>query len=438
MNNVIVSKFGGSITANADGVKRAAQIISSDPARRYVVASAPGGNAKETGVTDMLFMCHYSFINGENYNAMLNDISKVYRNIIDALGMKFDLDSEINSLRNLLLSGCELPYIGSRGEYILGKILAQYLGWEFVDASELIFFNEDGSLNETKTFTTAHEKLSCLERAVIPGFYGSMPDGKIKTFPRGDGDSSGAIIARSVNADLFEKWSETVKIYSADPSVVKGPKRVRSMTYGEAVALNYTGLNSIKDSVLFMMSEADIPIRICGLGDEEGMLISSKPIENTRKNTAVCIAGRRNFGVIHIEKYGVNKMQGFGEKLFGIFAKHRIACEHCLSGIHKMSIVLKSQMFELRKNDVLSEIKEAFNPDSITLGNGLSLIAVIGEGMGSTHGIFERVFASLSGAGVKVRMTDQGSDDLNIMLGVNDEDYERAVRALYEGMIEAK
>lgn len=437
---IIVSKFGGSVTASAEGIKRAMEIVRSDSSRRYVIASAPGSTISGTGITDMLFMCHASFSRHENYQELVEKISDSYRAIIDGLGMSFDIDAEISALKRDLSSGKNLDYIGSRGEYIAGKIFAAYLGWEFVDASSIIFFNSDGSLNESKTFTESKAKLSRLEHAVIPAFYGSMPDGRTKTFPRGDGDSSGAIVARAVNAELFEKWSETAKTYSADPSVIESPEIIRHITYSEAVELNYSGIFTVNDSVLFMLMETGIPLRICSINDSDdaGMMISANLPEGVTRNKAVCIAGRRNFYIVHIAKYGLNKQEGFGEKLFGIFAKYHVSCEHCLSGIHKMSVVVKSQMFILHHKQIIDEIKRVIEPDSVVVEKDLSIIAVIGQGMGTVKGTFESVFYAMVSAKIKVRMIDQGADDLNVIIGVSDKDYVNAVKALYDYVILGK
>ena len=434
---MIVSKFGGSITATSEGVKKALEIIKSNPQRRYVIASAPGAASNGAGITDMLYMFYSSFFSKENYNDVLKKISSHYKQIIDGLGMNFDLDFEISELKKNLLAGKNLDFIASRGEYIMGKILAEFLGWNFIDASEIIFFNHDGTLDEEKTFSVANEKILNSKNAIIPGFYGSMPDGNIKTFSRGDGDSSGAIVARAVKADLFEKWSDKNQIFSADSAVIPDAKRIKNLTYTEAVEINYTGIKIIKDSVIFMLKEADIPLKIFSINDseDEGMLISSKIPENASRNIAVCISGRRGFNVIHIEKYGLNKMFGFGEKLFGLFAKYNIPCEHCLSGIHKMSVVIKTPMFDLKRKELFNEIKKAIEPDSITSENSLSIIAVIGQDIGPAKGTFAKVFSALAQAGVKVRMIDQGSDDLNIIVGVSDNDYEKAIRALHEAII---
>ena len=265
-----------------------------------------------------------------------------------------------------------------------------------------------------------------------------MPNGSIKTFSRGDGDSSGAIVARAVKADLFEKWSETVKIYGADPAIIPEAELVRNITYDEAVELNYVGLNIIRDSVIFMMKDAGIPIRVSSLNEHEGTLITAHLHEKDHRSVSACIAGRRKFNVLHIEKYGLNKMHGFGEKLFGIFAKHGVPCEHCLSGIYKMSIVIKTPLFDIRRAEVLDDVRRVIEPDSMTVEGGLSLIAIVGEGMGTVKEVFEKVFSALSRAGIRVRMIDQGSDSLNIILGVDDFDYENAIKALYGAMIKKK
>ncbi|MBQ6969702.1 MAG: hypothetical protein IJP85_05190 [Synergistaceae bacterium] len=437
---VIVSKFGGSIMSSADRIRQAVEILRSDTSRRYVIASAPAGSPGEAGITDLLMMCHSAFVRHEDYSGPLSAVSEHFRLLSDELGARFDIDSEISALKGDLLSGKNSDYIASRGEFIMGKIIANILGWEFVDASSIVFFNNDGTLNESKTFTESKAKLSRLERAVIPSFYGSLPDGQTKTFPRGDGDSTGAIVARAVNADMFEKWSETVKAYSTDTSVIPNPKIIRNMTYSEASELNYCGIFTVNDGVLFMLKEAGIPIRIRSLNDSDdgGMTISANLPEGAKRNSAVCIAGRRNFYIIHIEKYSLNKQHGFGEKLFGIFSKYKVPCEHCLSGIHKISVVVKSQMFILHYKQIIDEINQTIEPDSVAVEKDLSLITAIGEGMREEAGRFQRIFSPLSRAGINVRMIDHGADGLNIIIGVQDKDYVSAVKILYDDVIGAE
>ena len=437
MTNIIISKFGGSTVSDSEGVRRAAEIIKSLPSRRFVIISAPGKNSGDTGITDMLFMLHSNFANKECCDDLLAEISERFMRIIKALGIHYDIESEIASLKKDLASGKNADYIASRGELIMSGIFASYLGWEFIDASEIIFFNRDGTVNEPKTFAASRKKLLNTNHAVIPGFYGSLPDGGIKTFPRKGGDITAGLIARALDAGMLEKWNMKTEIFSADPSVVNDPAVIRNITYSEALELNYIGIKTIHDDVIMQLRNSGIPVSIKSTlkPDDEGTLITSALPNDVKRNTAVCIAGRSSFKIIHIEKFRVNHICGFGEKLLGIFARYRIACEHCLSGIHKMSVVLKTPAFDLKRREILSEIERELKTDSVTVEDNLSLIAVIGKGMGTTKGTFEKVFCALANADIKVRMIDQGSDDLNIILGVHDEDYHKAVNALYANMI---
>ncbi|MBQ6114175.1 MAG: hypothetical protein IJL11_02260 [Synergistaceae bacterium] len=437
VSNLIVSRFGGNAALNSNEVKKSAEIIRSNPDRRYVIVSAPGPSPNALGITDLLYICHSGFSNHENCDEMLAKISERYSEIVSGLGIDFDVGAEMSALRKSLEFGMNLDYIGSRGEYIMAKIFAKFLDWPFVDAQEILFFNKEGTPDKTKTFKIAGEVLKDYDRAVIPSFYGSLPDGKIKTFRRGDCDTAGAMVACSVKADIFEKWSEDAKIFSADPSVIPDAELIQNITYNEALELNYMGMDLVTDDVVFMLQEAGIPMMISGIhvSNDEAMMISPKLPHNAMRDVVSCIAGRKNFNVIHIQKYGMNKIYDFGGKLFGLFAKHHIACQHYLSGIHQMSVVLKTPMFELRREEIISEIKREIAPDSITVEKGLSLIAIIGEGMGTVKGIFSKILNALSMAEIKVQMIEQGSDKLNMILGVYDRDYEDAVKALYKAVI---
>ena len=437
VSNLIVSRFGGNAAANSEEVKRAAEIMLANSDRRYVVVSAPGPTPDSLGITDLLYMCHSGFSNNENCDEMLEKISDRYSEIVSGLGIDFSVETEMSALIDSLEAGLNLDYIGSRGEYIMAKIFAKYLGWPFIDASEVLFFNKEGKPDMTKTLSVAGEVLKDYDRVVIPSFYGALPDGKIKTFRRGDCDTAGAMVACAVKADLFEKWSETAKIFSADPAVIPNAELISSITYGEALELNYMGMDIVTDDVVFMLQEAGIPMMMSSIraDEEEAMTISPKLPPNVKRGVVSCIVGRKNFNVIHIQKYGLNKIYDFGEKLFGLFAKHHIACQHYLSGIHQMSLILKTPMFELRRNEIISEIKRDIAPDSITVEKGLSLIAVIGEGMGTVKGIFSRVLDALALSGIKARMMEQGADNLNMILGVSDSDYEYAVKSLYKALV---
>ncbi len=437
MSSLIVSRFGGNAAVSSLEVRKAAEIVKANPDRRYVIVSAPGADHDKLGITDLLYVCHSQRSSSENYDSILEKIYERYSEIVSGLGIKFNIDAELLELKQDIETGKTLDYIGSRGEYIMAKIFADYLDWPFVDAKDILFFGKDGEPDRERTFSTASKILQGFERAVIPSFYGTSYDGSIKTFPRGDCDTAGALVACSVKADLFEKWSETAKIYSADPSVVPDAELVRNITYGEVLELNYIGMDIVTDSVVFMLSDMGIPMMISSINnaDDEGMNVSPVLPENSMRDVAVCVAGRKGFNVINIRKYGLNRIYDFGQKLFGLFAKHRIACQHYLSGIHQMSVVLKAPMFELRRDEIISDIKREIHPDSVTVERGLSLIAVVGEGMGTVKGIFSKILTALSLASIKVKMIDQGSDRLNIILGVSDSDYANAVKALYKAVV---
>lgn len=437
MSNLIVSQFGGSSLSSPEGVKRAAEIINSDSSRHFVIVSAPEKTHDDIGITDMLYICYSNFSNEETYHDILRKIHERYEAIIISLGINFDLKSEIEALTKDLISGKSSDFIASRGEYIMSGIMASYLGWERIDASDIIRFNDDGTINESETLRLSRERLKKTNHAVIPGFYGAMKNGDVKTFPRKGGDITGGFIACSVDAGLFEKWNVKTEIFSADPLLVDSPVVIRNLTYTEALELNYVGIRTLHDDVITLLKDSGIQasIRSTKNPEDAGTLITSDITEDIKRNITVCIAGRRNFRSIHIEKFGVNRVCGFGEKLLRIFTGYGIACEHCLSGIHKISIVLKTPIFDLRRNDILNDIKRITEADSIKVENNLSLIAIIGKGMGTVKGTFAKIFNSLADSGINIRMIDQGSDDFNIIIGVNDDDYEKSVRALYQAMI---
>lgn len=438
MSSLIVSKFGGIALADAESVRHTAEIIHSDPNRRYIVVSSPGiRSSEEIRITDMLYICHSRYANRENFTEILEKIEGRFGEIINALGVNFDMQSEISDLKKNLFLGRTNEYIVSRGEYIMGRIMAKYLGWEFVDAANIIVFNRDGTLNVEKSLEAVKNFLGRTEYAVIPGFYGAVSGTNIKTFERGGGDATGALIARAMGAGQYEKWAEATEIFSADPAIVKNPEIIRNITYAELKELTYMGINIVYEDVIYLMQDSGISLSIRNIHhpDDSGTLITDELPENLRRNVAACIAGRRNYKLIHIHKFGLNKAVGIGRKVFGIFADRNIACEHYLSGIYQFMIVVKNPMFDLKRVEILNALKDAVNPESVEVEKDLSIIAVIGQGMGTVKGIFARIFNALADAGVKVRMIEQGADDLNILIGVYDEDFETSIKALYDAMI---
>ena len=436
--NTITAKFGGTSLADASQIKKACAIITAKPDRRYVVASAPGKRyAEDIKITDMLYKAHAQAKAGEDFSDTMRDISGRYAKIIEGLGIEFDLDAEIAEISSRLKAGTGPDYPASRGEYINSKIIAAFLGWPFVDAAEGIFFTEAGVLDEAKTFAALGEILAKYERAVVPGFYGSMPDGSIKTFSRGGSDITGSIVARAVKADLYENWTDVSGMLSADPRVVKNPKVIEHITYTELRELSYMGASVLHEDAVFPVRQAGIPINIRNTNkpDDAGTLIAATLPEGTNRPVVTGIAGRKGFCSVRVEKSMMNGETGFGAKLLQVFAQKGIPFEHCPTGIDTISVVVNGSAFESRRSEILSEIKAVLDPDYITIEKGLSAIAVVGAGMVSVKGVAAKIFGALAAAGINIRMIDQGSDELNIIVGVDDSDYEKAVNALYNAMV---
>ena len=434
----IVSKFGGMSLAEIDSIKITAEIIKSDPSRRFVVVSAPGiRSGDDMRVTDMFYICHSRYLNRENFIEMLDKIEERFNGIVEELGLTTDIHYEMSDLKKNLFLGRTNDYIVSRGEYIMAKIMAEFLGWKFVDAAEIIFFNKEGTLNTEKTIAAIKQVLGNVDHAVIPGFYGTVSGANIKTFERGGGDVTGAVIALALGADMFEKWAETTEIFSADPSIVENPSIIRNITYSELRELTYMGIRMLYDDVILLMENSGIPTSIRNIHhpDDRGTLVTKELPPDAVRDVAACIAGRRNFKVMHIRKFGMNRTVGIGQKVFGVFTKLNISCEHYLSGIYQFSIVVKNPMFDLKRAEIIKELQETINPEEIEIQKDLSIIAVVGQGMGTVKGIFAKMFDALAAAKIKVRLIEQGGDDLNILVGVYDEDFDEAVKALYKAMI---
>ena len=438
MSRTITVKFGGTSLADASQIRKAAEIVKANPERKYLVASAPGKRfSDDVKVTDLLYSCYSEFARGNDYSEVLAKIKERYASIITELGISFDIGAEIDAIEQELRTYPPADYLASRGEYINSKIIAEFLGWPFVDAAEVIFFNENGFFDGEKTFMTVNARLRDLPNAVIPGFYGSMPDGKIHTFSRGGSDVTGSIVARSVNADVYENWTDVSGMLSADPRIVDSPRPIEYITYTELRELSYMGASVLHEDAVFPVRKAGIPINIRNTNrpDDNGTLIAASLPSDVKRTPVTGIAGRKGFTSIRVERSQMNGQTGFGARLLYIFSRNGIPFEHCPTGIDTISVVVNSSMFDAKRDEILREIKNELAPDFITIEKNLAVIAVVGEGMVSVKGVAAKIFGSLADAGVNVRMIDQGSDELNIIIGVDESDYESAVKALYRAMI---
>lgn len=435
-----VVKFGGSSLASAKQFKKVGDIIRADKSRRYVVPSAPGKrNKNDTKVTDMLYACYEATSTGASYGKLLSAIKERYEQIIDGLELNLNLDYEFKTIEENFIAKKGSDYAASRGEYLNGIIMSHYLGYEFIDAAEVIFFDENGTFLSKKTNEELSERLAHTERAVIPGFYGSNPDGTIHTFSRGGSDITGSIVARAIHADLYENWTDVSGFLVTDPRIVENPVPIETITYKELRELAYMGASVLHEDAIFPVRREGIPINIRNTNKPEdpGTLI----VENTcrkPKYTITGIAGKTGFCSVTIEKAMMNSEIGFGRKVLGVFEDCGISFEHMPSGIDTMTIFVHQSEFEQHEQFVISNIHRAVQPDSIELESDLALIAVVGRGMKSTRGTAGRIFSALAHARINVKMIDQGSSELNIIIGVKNADFEAAVKAIYDIFITAE
>ena len=431
---VKVVKFGGSSLASAEQFKKVYDIIKSDDARRYVVPSAPGKRfSDDTKVTDMLYECYAAASKGKDYKPVLDKIKERYNGIINELGLSISLDKEFDIMETCFVGKAGRDYAASRGEHLNGMVLADYLGYEFIDAAEVIFFDDNGNFDADKTDETLSARLANVEHAVIPGFYGSMPNDTIKTFSRGGSDVTGSIVAKAVKADLYENWTDVSGFLVADPRIINNPKVIKTITYKELRELSYMGATVLHEDAIFPVRKEGIPINIKNTNapEDEGTMI----VESTSKKpdyTITGIAGKRGFITVNIEKAMMNSELGFGRKVLEEFEKNGISFEHMPSGIDTMSVLVHQAEFEAKEQEVLAGIHRNTHPDSIEIESDIALIAVVGRGMQATRGTAGRIFSALAHAHVNVKMIDQGSSELNIIIGVKDEDFEKALRAIYD------
>ena len=434
-----VVKFGGSSLANAKQFKKVADIIKADKSRRYVVPSAPGKrNDKDEKVTDMLYACYDAVAEGRSYKKILDKIKERYNEIIDGLDLNLNLDHEFDKIEENFLAKAGRDYAASRGEYLNGIVMANYLGYEFIDAAEVIFFDDNGNFEADTTDKELSERLEHVERAVIPGFYGSRHDGTVKTFSRGGSDVTGSIVAKAIHADLYENWTDVSGFLVADPRIIKDPEVIETITYKELRELAYMGASVLHEDAIFPVRKEGIPINIRNTNrpEDKGTLIVESTCRKPRY-TITGIAGRKGFCAINIEKAMMNSEVGFGRKVLGVFEKYGISFEHMPSGIDTMTIMVHQDEFEEYEQSVIAGIHRAVEPDLVDLEADLALIAVVGRGMKGTRGTVGRIFSALAHARINVKMIDQGSSELNIIIGVKNSDFETAIKAIYDIFITA-
>lgn len=429
-----VVKFGGSSLASAEQFRKVGEIIHSDSGRRYVVPSAPGKRyPHDTKVTDMLYDCYQAAKDERLLKEKLAAIAQRYQEIIDGLALEVSLEKQFEEIGEAFRGRAGSEYAASRGEYLNGIIMAAYLGYEFIDAAEVIRFDEDGVYDADTTDKLLQKRLEGVERAVIPGFYGAMEDGSVKTFSRGGSDITGSIVARAVHADLYENWTDVSGFLVTDPRIVENPATIETITYRELRELSYMGATVLHADAIFPLRKEGIPINIKNTNrpQDAGTLIVESTCRQP-KYTITGIAGKKGFCAINIEKDQMNMEIGFGRKVLQVFEENGISFEHVPSGIDTFTVIVHQSEFMEKEQKVISGLHRAVFPDMLDLESNLALIAVVGRGMRATRGTAGRIFAALAHANINVKMIDQGSSELNIIIGVRNEDFERAVKAIYD------
>lgn len=435
-----VVKFGGSSLASAEQFKKVGDIIHADAERRYVIPSAPGKRfADDTKVTDMLYACYHLAETGKDFRKMLAEIAARYQEIIDGLSLSTSLKEEFKIIEKNFKEKAGENYAASRGEYLNGIIMAAYLGYEFIDAAEVIRFKENGNFDAELTNEILKERLAEVDRAVIPGFYGSYEDGRIKTFSRGGSDITGSIAARAAKADVYENWTDVSGFLVADPRIIQNPEGIETITYRELRELSYMGASVLHEDAIFPVRREGIPINIRNTNqpEDEGTWIVESTCQKSRY-VITGIAGKKGFCSVNIEKAMMNSEIGFGRKVLQAFEDNGISFEHVPSGIDTMTVFVHQDEFIDKEQKVVSAIHRLADPDSVDIEADLALVAVVGRGMKSTRGTAGRIFSALAHANVNVKMIDQGSSELNIIIGVANDDFETAIKAIYDIFVESQ
>ena len=429
-----VVKFGGSSLANAEQFQKVGDIIRSEESRRYVVPSAPGKRfSADTKVTDLLYACYDKAEEGVDFSDVLTEIKERFYEIIKGLNLDLSLEEEFKQIEADFKAQAGKEYAASRGEFLNGKVMAAYLGYEFIDSATVIRFDKNGNFDADKTDRLLSKRLQKCERAVIPGFYGGMEDGTVRTFSRGGSDVTGSLVAKAIHADVYENWTDVSGFLVTDPRIVEDPAVIETITYRELRELSYMGATVLHEDAIFPVRKEGIPINIRNTNrpEDKGTFI----VESTcRKPKYVItgIAGKKGFCSINIEKSMMNSEIGFGRKVLQVFEDQGISFEHVPSGIDTMTVYVHQDEFEEKEQQVIAGIHRAVQPDFVEMESDLALIAVVGRGMKSQRGTAGRVFSALAHAHVNVKMIDQGSSELNIIIGVENRDFEAAVKAIYD------
>ena len=435
---VKVAKFGGSSVADALQIGKIKNIIENDPDIHYVVVSAPGKRfSDDSKVTDLLYLCKAHIEHNLPYQQIFQVICDRFMAVEVNLGVNVGLKEEFEEIRKNLEAGASADYIASRGEHLNAMLIAAYLGFDFVDSSRIVRFDEKGRFMEDLTNKEIAEELKLHERAVIPGFYGAKVDGTIKTFSRGGSDITGALVARAVGADVYENWTDVSGFLMADPRIVKDPKPISTVSYKELRELSYMGASVLHEDAIYPARIANIPINIRNTNEPEnpGTMITSEPAKLEEGQIIAGIAGSKDFTVITMYKALLSSERGFIRKMSGVLEDFDIPIEHIPSGVDTLSVVISNKQLGGKLEDILDEFERQLKPDHMEVSDDIALIATVGAGMSLRTGVSAKLFTALAEKKVNIRMIDQGSSEMNIIVGVENKDFEKAIRAIYGAFV---
>ena len=430
-----VAKFGGSSMADANQYRKVKSIISADPARQVVVVSAAGKrNKKDHKITDLLYLCHAHVRFGVECDAVFDMITQRYLQIRDELGLKTPLEEDFAILKQRLDSGTVTEdELASRGEYYSALLMAEFLGFRFVDAADWIRFRMDGSVDQSASYEALSE-ISAVGGIVIPGFYGRMPDGRIRTFTRGGSDITGALAAAALDADVYENWTDVSGILMADPRIVDDPQAIPEVTYDELRELSYSGAQVLHELTIFPVREKNIPLNIRNTNDPEDpgtMIRENFEGDATPDRFITGITGRKDFTVISLSKRGISSQVGVLRRMLSILENHGISVDYAPCGIDNISVMMPTESIAPRLYTVLGELQQELQPDSLDVHDQIAIVAAVGRKMRGKPGITGKLFAALGEAGINIRMINQGPDELNVVLGVDNREFAHAIRVLY-------
>lgn len=434
MDNVVVAKFGGSSLADSDQFIKVKDIIKADGKRKIIVPSAPGKtHKKDHKITDLLYMCYQLASHNLSIDEVFHIIEERFLKICKDLKLDINIEKILEDIKIKIQNKESKDYAASRGEYLSALILSKYLGFDFIDAKDIIYFNEKGDFDSVSTGENIRKKLKDRSGVVVPGFYGAKPNGEIITFSRGGSDITGAIIANALNCNLYENWTDVSGFLVADPRIVKNPNPIEVITYKELRELSYMGAPVLHEEAIFPVKEKGIHINIKNTNSPKdiGTTIVDDLYPISHSGSITGIAGRKDFTVIAIQKTKMTSEADFFRKVITVIETNNISIEHMPSSIDSISLVVSTEELNSKLDKVLEEIRIYCNPDSIITYPNMSLIAVVGRGMIRTKGMSAKIFTALSNKGINIRMITQGSSELNIIIGVENIDFDKAILAIY-------